>query len=204
MIKRTFYNLPAEKREKIIDVTRREFSKGNRKKITINSVIKNAGISRGSFYQYFDDKLDLVELITEDMFSRMVEYIRDELMLNGGNIFEIPMRIFDLMMNDSREYSDVLALTDNTNQNNALVADYMRYRAHKPDFYGEFEEYIDKSILAANDDDDIKCVIFMMFDAVKSAVENVKSHRQNIDRERAVLYRKIQILKNGAMVNKAE
>lgn len=84
MIKRTFYNLPTEKREKIIDVTRREFRKGNKQKITINSVIKNAGISRGSFYQYFDDKLDLVELITDDMISRMVDFIREELMLNGG------------------------------------------------------------------------------------------------------------------------
>ena len=200
MIKRTFYNLPAEKREKIIDVTRREFSKGNRKKITINSVIKNAGISRGSFYQYFDDKLDLVELITEDMFSRMVDFIRDELMLNGGDIFEVPMRIFDLMITDSRQYGDVLALTDNTNQNNALVADYMRYRAHKPDFYGEFEEYIDKSLLAAADDEDIKCIIFMMFDAVKAAVQNVRQNPKNVETDRAMLYRKIQILKNGAFV----
>lgn len=198
MIKRTFYNLPPEKREKIIDVTRREFSKGNRKKITINSVIKNAGISRGSFYQYFDDKLDLVELITEDMFSRLVDCIRDELMLNGGNIFEVPMRIFDLMINDSRQYNDVLALTDNTNQNNALVADYMRYRARRPDFYGKFEEYIDKGALAVNDDEDIKCIIFMMFDAVKVAVQNTRLKPQSYDKERAMLYRKMQILKKGA------
>ncbi|MBQ7505681.1 MAG: TetR/AcrR family transcriptional regulator [Ruminococcus sp.] len=199
MIKRTFYNLPAEKREKIIDVTRREFSKGNRKKITINSVIKNAGISRGSFYQYFDDKLDLVELITEDMFTRVVDFIRDELILNGGNIFAVPMRIFDLMINDSRQYDDVLALTDSTNQNNALVADYMRYRAHRPDFYAEFKDYIGRDILAANDDDDIKCVIFMMFDAVKAAIQNVRLNPKSTDKERAVLYRKMQILKNGAM-----
>ena len=199
MIKRTFYNLPAEKREKIIDVTRREFSKGNRKKITINSVIKNAGISRGSFYQYFDDKLDLVELITEDMFTRVVDFIRDELILNGGNIFAVPMRIFDLMINDSRQYDDVLALTDSTNQNNALDADNMRYLAHRPDFYAEFKDYIGRDILAANDDDDIKCVIFMMFDAVKAAIQNVRLNPKSTDKERAVLYRKMQILKNGAM-----
>lgn len=200
MIKRTFYNLPAEKREKIIDVTRREFSKGNRKKITINSVIKNAGISRGSFYQYFDDKLDLVELITEDLFSRIVDFIRDELILNGGDIFEIPLRIFDLMINDSRQYSDVLALTDETNQNNALVADYMRYRAHKPDFYGEFRDYIDMDSLALKDDEDIQCIIFMMFDAIKVAIQNVRLSPKSVEKERAVLYRKMQILKSGATV----
>ncbi|MBR1730954.1 MAG: TetR/AcrR family transcriptional regulator [Ruminococcus sp.] len=199
MIKRTFYNLPAEKREKIIDVTRKEFSKGNKKKITINSVIKNAGISRGSFYQYFDDKLDLVELVAENMITRMTDYIRDELILNGGNIFEIPMRIFDLVINDQREYGDVLALTDNTSQNNELVSDYMRYRAHKPDFYSKFEEYVDKDLLALNDDEDVKCIIFMMFDAVKTAIENARFGTANTERERAILYRKIQILKKSAM-----
>ena len=168
--------------------------------ISINSVIKNAGISRGSFYQYFDDKLDLVELITEDMFSRLTDYIRDELMLNGGDIFEVPLRMFDIMINDKREYNDMLALTDDTNQNNALVADYMRYRARKPDFYEKFEEYIDKSMLAVNDDEDIKCVIFMMVDAVKVAVENVRRNPKTYDKEKAMLYRKIQILKNGTAV----
>lgn len=197
MIKRTFYNLPAEKRKKIIDVTRREFRKGNKQKITINSVIKNAGISRGSFYQYFDDKLDLVELITDDMISRMVDFIRDELMLNGGDIFEVPLRIFDVMISDKREYGDLMVLTDNANQNSALVADYMRYRAHKPDFFEKIGSYIDKSLLSTSDDEDIKCVIFMMFDAIKAAVDNTM-RGSSADKERARLYRKIQIIRNGA------
>ncbi len=197
MIKRTFYNLPTEKREKIIDVTRREFRKGNKQKITINSVIKNAGISRGSFYQYFDDKLDLVELITDDMISRMVDFIREELMLNGGDMFEIPLRIFDVMISDKREYGDLMVMTDNRNQNSALVADYMRYRAHEPDFFEKFGTYIDKSRLSLTDDEDIKCVIFMMFDAIKAAVGNTM-HGSPAEKERASLYRKIQIIRSGA------
>ena len=199
MIKRTFYNLPAEKREKIIDITRKEFQKGNKQKITINSVIKKAGISRGSFYQYFDDKLDLVELITDDMTDRMAQFIQNELMLNGGDIFEIPMRIFDLMTSDRERYSDLAMLTDTSNQNSALISDYMQYRAHHRDIIGGFERYINKSQLEYSSKDDIECIVFMMFDAIMAAMYNVTKNGSDIEHERRGLYRKIQIIKNGAV-----
>ena len=199
MIKRTFYNLPAEKREKIIDITRKEFQKGNKQKITINSVIKKAGISRGSFYQYFDDKLDLVELITDDMTDRMAQFIKNELMLNGGDIFEIPMRIFDLMTSDRERYNDLAMLTDTSNQNSALISDYMQYRGRHRDIIGGFERYINKSQLEYSSKDDIECIVFMMFDAIKAAMYNVTKNGSDIERERRGLYRKIQIIKNGAV-----
>lgn len=199
MIKRTFYNLPAEKRKKIIDITRKEFQKGNKQKITINSVIKKAGISRGSFYQYFDDKLDLVELITDDMADRMAQFIQNELMLNGGDIFELPMRIFDLMTSDREQYGTLAMLTDTNNQNSALISDYMQYRGHHRNIVGRFERYINRSQLEYNSDEDIECIVFMMFDAIKAAMYNVTKNGSDIERERRGLYRKIQIIKNGAM-----
>ena len=200
MIKRTFYNLPAEKREKIIDVTRKEFRKGNKQKITINSVIKKAGISRGSFYQYFDDKLDLVELVTDDMITKAVEFIRDELLLNGGDIFEIPLKIFDVMNAERSDYTALIAIAENENQNSALIADYLRYRAHKPDFYEKFDKYIDKSRLSVTDDEDIKCIIFMMFDAIKAAISNLYRGSTTVEQERSRLCRKMEIIKSGAVV----
>ena len=199
MIKRTFYNLPAEKREKIIEVTRKEFRKGNKQKITINSVIKKAGISRGSFYQYFDDKLDLVELVTDDMLAQIGKFVRDELILNGGNLFEIPMRIFDLSVHGGSQdnLSDILTLTDSRNQNSALISDYMEYRTTIPDVFGSFEKYIDRSAFNTKDDEDIKCVVFMMFDAIKVAVFNVNKNPKDVEKERLLLHKKIKIIKKG-------
>ena len=198
MIKRTFYNLPAEKREKIIEVTRKEFRKGNKQKITINSVIKKAGISRGSFYQYFDDKLDLVELVTEDMLEKIGSFVREELILNDGNLFEIPMRIFDVAVNGNHDnLSDIITLTDARNQNSALISDYMEYRTTIPDVYGIFEKHIDRSSFNTDDEEDIKCVVFMMFDAIKVAVFNAIKSPRYADKERLLLHNKIKIMKKG-------
>lgn len=200
MIKRTFYNLPDEKRKKIIDVTRKEFQKGNKKKITINTVIQKAGISRGSFYQYFDDKLDLVELITDDMMTKIKDFIKDELILNGGDIFTVPMRIFDVMVSESANYKDIVVLTDTSNRNNDLITEYMQYRFHEPNFLAELSKYVDKSSLNLESFEDLKCVVFMMVDAIRSAVINVGKNSKAIESERKILYRKVQILKRASVI----
>lgn len=197
MIKRTFYNLPPEKREKIIDVTRKEFRKGHKKKITINSVIKNAGISRGSFYQYFDDKLDLVELMTSDMVDKMVSFIKSELILNGGDVFELPIKIFDVMTSEDKTYNDMIAMTDRANLNSDLIAEYMQYRFHEYDFVGKLSAYVNHSSLNLKNTENLKYVIFMMEDAIKSAMAAVAKNPKSKDKEREILYKKVMLLKRA-------
>ena len=54
-----FYNLADDKRSLIIAVAMAEFSSASYDKASINQICKRAGIAKGSFYQYFTDKLDL-------------------------------------------------------------------------------------------------------------------------------------------------
>ncbi len=200
MIKRTFYNLPPEKREKIIDVTRKEFRKGSKKKITINSVIKNAGISRGSFYQYFDDKLDLVELMADDMMNKMSEYIKEQLVLYNGDIFEIPLVIFDVMFNEDSSYKDIVVFTDRNNQNSELISEYMFYRFRKYNFWNKLSNYINRSKLRLNSDEDIKYIVFIMEDAFRNALSNISKNPKLKDRERTILANKVDLLKRAVCV----
>ena len=58
MPKETFNNLPIEKQKLIFNACIKEFSAFPYSQASINQIIKNAGISRGSFYQYFEDKWD--------------------------------------------------------------------------------------------------------------------------------------------------
>ena len=95
MIKKTFYNLPKEKRERIINAVKDEFSKHPKEKVSINKIVKSANISRGSFYQYFDDKVDLVELLTGEMAEQITAFVKDSLIKNDGNIFITYKEIFD-------------------------------------------------------------------------------------------------------------
>lgn len=59
MPKETFFNLPDEKRERILDVSIDEFADNDYPNVSISRLVDRAGIAKGSFYQYFEDKEDL-------------------------------------------------------------------------------------------------------------------------------------------------
>jgi TetR/AcrR family transcriptional regulator len=58
MPKDTYHQLPSTKRQRILDALMEEFSHVTYSAASINQIIKTADISRGSFYQYFEDKED--------------------------------------------------------------------------------------------------------------------------------------------------
>lgn len=59
----TFYNLPESKRNKVIEASVEEFIRAENGDIIVKNIINQAGIPRGSFYQYFETKEDLVDYI---------------------------------------------------------------------------------------------------------------------------------------------
>ncbi len=76
MPKETFFNLPEEKRQQILDVAIDEFANRDYGSVSISRLVARAGIAKGSFYQYFENKEDLyiylLQLIGEkkkEMFS---------------------------------------------------------------------------------------------------------------------------------------
>lgn len=72
MPKDLFFALSQEKQSRIIEAAIEEFSKVIYHDASINQIIKNAEISRGSFYQYFEDKDDLFFYIIETIIRAAV------------------------------------------------------------------------------------------------------------------------------------
>ena len=59
MPKQTFFNLPEEKRDLIVDLAIEEFSGHDYDLASVSRIVSKANIAKGSFYQYFEDKQDL-------------------------------------------------------------------------------------------------------------------------------------------------
>lgn len=78
MPKETFLNLSEHKKAKIFAAAIEEFSTRRFSDASINQIVKNAGISRGSFYQYFDDK--------EDLYLYMIDEISKEKLALLGHV----------------------------------------------------------------------------------------------------------------------
>ena len=83
----TFYNLPEEKRAKLLAAIRQEFSRAPFAEASINKIIQAAGIPRGSFYQYFEDKQDALNYLLTDYRHKILECVKNSMETSGGDIF---------------------------------------------------------------------------------------------------------------------
>ena len=77
MPKETFFNLNNEKKKKIIDSSVLEFANNSFDEAKLSSIIKTAGIPRGSFYQYFEDKSDLYKYLFSHITDAKIKYLED-------------------------------------------------------------------------------------------------------------------------------
>ncbi len=62
MPKETFLKLPEEKKHKIIKAAKKEFERVPFEQTSIKNIANDAEIARGSFYQYFESKEDLLRI----------------------------------------------------------------------------------------------------------------------------------------------
>ena len=77
MPKSTFFNLPNDKKERIMEVAINEFAQHTYLNASINRIVENAGIAKGSFYQYFEDKKDVYKYILEKSGEKKLEFVSD-------------------------------------------------------------------------------------------------------------------------------
>ena len=62
MPKETFVKLSEEKKDKIIKAAKKEFARVPFEQTSIKNIVEDADIARGSFYQYFESKEDLLRV----------------------------------------------------------------------------------------------------------------------------------------------
>lgn len=82
-----FFKLAKEKQERILRAGFHEFCRVSVADASINSIIREADISRGSFYTYFEDKMDLLRYIMTKFMKQYEDSVLDFLRQSGGDIF---------------------------------------------------------------------------------------------------------------------
>ncbi|MBP2026860.1 AcrR family transcriptional regulator [Acetoanaerobium pronyense] len=73
MPKDTFYNLSKEKKAQIYKIAIEEFADYSYEKVSITRIVEKAGIAKGSFYQYFENKKDLFMYIIDEIGKAKME-----------------------------------------------------------------------------------------------------------------------------------
>ena len=79
MAKQTFINLNEDKKNRIIKSLKKEFSRASLKDALVSNIVKEAGIPRGSFYQYFDDIEDSYYFVIEEYSNNIKKFLIEDL-----------------------------------------------------------------------------------------------------------------------------
>ena len=110
MCTETFLRLPEEKRRRFLDAAWEEFTAARFTDVSINQIVRRAGIPRGSFYQYFADKTDLFRHLLRCYDRQLEDAIRISLDRCGGRPLELPLALYDLVLSHVQERRDEFSL----------------------------------------------------------------------------------------------
>ncbi len=90
MPKDLFFTIHEEKKTRIIEAAIKEFSAQLYEKASINQIIKEADISRGSFYQYFEDKEDLYFFLIETVVKNTsYNFLKEVIATQPKDVFSV-------------------------------------------------------------------------------------------------------------------
>lgn len=87
MVKTTFLNLDEEKRQRVLAAALEEFSAQPYESASLNRIVAQAGIPKGSLYQYFADKKDLYFYLIDEAAQAKLEFLRQHELPQEADFF---------------------------------------------------------------------------------------------------------------------
>lgn len=165
MPKPTFYRLAEEKRTRLIKAAYDEFTRAPFATASISNIIKDAGIPRGSFYQYFDDKADVYFYLLERMKASADTATKEAVEAVHGDLFAGMRSLFDTVVHAlisgpyAAFYRNIFMYMD---FHAAAKMSTPPPRPH-PDGHGEMVQYlmahVDRTKLRVASDEDLSALL---------------------------------------------
>ncbi len=204
MPKETFYRLPDEKRERIMAAAEREFLENSFEAASINRIIKEAAIPRGSFYQYFEDKKDIFLYIVNTHKNEAFGFVESFIKDSDGDVFSFMRKVIDFMISAecSEKVEGMKRIFSQPWVFDMIVSDTMKGKQEEANMpKGIMFKYIDKNQLNVENDDELIALInifasislglfFKIFIMGKNMEIDKEKIRKNIYDEIATLEKK--------------
>lgn len=200
----TFFNLPEEKRRKLICAIKDEFSRVPFDEASINRIVHTAEIPRGSFYQYFNDKNDMLEFILLDYQKQMIEQVKVSLRENNGDIFLMISDILDFTVDfvmEEKANSFCMNLFADIKVNSKFYLKMPRNAAEKK-IYEELKPWINFELLDLREEDDLTNIIDILFSICRDATTEIFLKISDYEIVKQKYLQKLQLLSRGFMKKK--
>ena len=200
MCTETFLRLPEEKRRRFLDAAWEEFTRARFTDVSINQIVRRAGIPRGSFYQYFAGKDDLFAYLLEEVRNHVKEEYRRVLKDNGGDIFRAQLDCFDRMTDQDQVLDPVMERCMIFVKNNRGV-DIQKLLPTRPGqrLLDGLWDVIDLSPLREPTQEYGRIVFCLLMAALGSAFMDAMLHPEERALYRQELAAKLEVVKYGSL-----
>lgn len=206
-----FYRLPEVKRRTILEAAKKEFARVPFEKASINQIIHNADISRGSFYTYFEDKQDVLRCILEEAREKMEKVCRDALEDYEGDYLKMLERMFDHFVKTLQQTKETLDMAKNvfSYQENAKLIGMGEFP--RPDIEAIESEPIfwiwscvDRSKMRWNDVSHFKTLTSLGMSALLISVKQYYEYPDSLEQARKNFHAALEMLRRGAYLEESK
>lgn len=198
----TFQKLPEEKKKKIIEAAKNEFARVSFHETSIQRIVQEAGIARGSFYQYFQDKEDLLEYILSSHVEEINKNLEEALEKGKGDLFQVFINMYDYLVEEC-VFADESKFFKKIFENIKTVEDNLfsiKMGKYKPKSIFDYYEEIDKDNLKIESKEDFEIIVKLLFCITKkAAISNIKSDSKQ--EMRKVYLKQLEYIKHGVLKN---
>ena len=197
MPKETFLKLSKEKQQKVINAGKKEFARVPIENASIKKIVEEADIARGSFYQYFENKEDLLIYILKENSEKLNTKLKNKVKETNGDVFELYIFLYDSMIEEFTDNSDQELFRQifiNLKSSDENVFDLVKRT--KPQDIIDYYEQIDKSNLKIENYEDLVIICDMLNVITRRAlIKNFKNKSKEDCRK--MFLKEIEYLKHG-------
>jgi len=207
MPKQTFWNLPEEKRTVIVYAAKKEFSRVPFTSASINQIIKDANISRGSFYMYFEDKEDLLMHVLAAFQERVWTQLLLLLKTTHGILTQVVLGIHDYFYQmyldkENQKFVTHMMLYFQSSMESENCSKHGKQPLKEALF--RIAPLIDASEFAFQQPSEINAIIDIAFSTLKSVLVNTFMQNLSFEESRVQLLQYLKIIQYGYQLRKEE
>ena len=193
MPSKTFFHLPAEKRERLLLGAEEEFARVPYAEASINRMIRAAGIPRGSFYMYFRDKEELFHYLLKRYQDGLLQRLERVLEEQGGDLLGALPALFDDLRAQRKHWAGLARMLS---RNSDMRLGLRLSPLDRPDLGEWLERRVDRDRLDLRGEEDLmdifRILIYISATAMTQAI-----FEEDSGPARARLCAQLDILRRG-------
>ena len=197
---KTFLRLPEEKQARFMDAAWAEFTRVSYADTSISNIVKVAGISRGSFYQYFTDKDDLFSYLMEEVRRHFTSSYLGLLEAVRGDLFQVHLAAYDRFVQQNSNPPPLVDRVIRLLRINPGL-DFQKITMKNPDtlLLEDLYSHLDISRFRKKDPAFVQQVLSLSIFSLGSAIMYTLVHPESRDACREELAFRLDIIQHGAM-----